>query len=84
VALSRSPRGWFREFVSSQHAQFAFNNDCDCLSYVVKNRNQNGETRQRRRSGKNNDNFTGTKTQGMFSQLSNVASQDTLVRVPNS
>jgi hypothetical protein len=28
------PRAWLRELVSSQHAQFAFCQGCDCLSYV--------------------------------------------------
>lgn len=29
------PRTWFREFLSTQHVQFAFSEGCDCAIYVT-------------------------------------------------
>ena len=34
TAVPVNTKTWFREFVSSQHAQFAFGNGCDRPSYV--------------------------------------------------
>ena len=33
-------RAWFCEFISTQHAQFAFGQGCDCPSYVAERMRQ--------------------------------------------